>query len=223
MSYSSLHIADSTVRFYWGIKLDLSSTSSFYTNAPFSVSYLSNTYSPNYKMEIHGLGQSEGAVQQMTVTISNADGAIGVLAQGLAGAYRFPQVTIYEWWYDASDFTSTTIQQTKVVGFGRMESPEWGEEELSFRCTPLVSSVAGKVPWKGFGHICPYSVDYKGEQCGSTDATTSTCGGTFTECTARSNTARFGGMRHTPQDGQVFYYGQEGSFIVGAPPQGNAN
>lgn len=218
MSYSSTHVSDNQLRFYWGVRINLASTPVAYTNAPFSITSGGIVFSPSYSLRVNEMGQIRGALGDIGVEIGNADGVIGVLAQALVGKYRFPFVTVSEFWFDASDPSSTTVQDTVVLTFGRMESPSWDESRIRFRVASMVSSSSSNVPYKSMTHTCPLINDYKGEQCGASDASHQTCAGSFTDCSARSNTARFGGFRHAPSDGDTFYFGQDGSFVVGNPP-----
>lgn len=222
MGYRTTHKADTNVRFYWGVRIAMP-TAQLFTNAPFAISYASESYSPSYLMEITSLGQNDQGIQESSVSISNGDGSLGVLFSALAGTYKNPDVIVYEWWFDAADLTSTTIQETIVLANGRAEVPKWTSETASFRVRNAVNSIASKGPWRGYGKSCPYAVDFKGEQCAATTMSYATCDGSFTACGLRSNTPRFGGMRHSPKDGQVIHYGQDGSFIIGAPPDIPAN
>lgn len=217
-----MSLTSTNQRYYWGIRIAMP-TVQLFTNAPFTVSYGGESYVSNYKMAVSSIGQNDQGIQESSVTISNGDGSLGTLFQALSGSYRNPDVIIYEWKYDEADFSSTTIQETVILANGRAEFPKWTSETVSFRVRNAVNSVASKSPWKGYGKLCPYAHDFKGEQCAATTTSYTTCLGTFADCTARSNTARFGGMRHSPKDGHVIHYGQDGTFILGPPPETPAN
>lgn len=218
MGYRTLHYTDKTIRFHWGIEIFMSTVQRF-TDAPFDVSYGGNTFTRDYYLNITSLGQSNNSISNTSVEISNGDAGIGVLAQAISGKYRNPDVTVYEWWFDASDLTSTTIQETITLVDGRLEAPSWDRSTIKFSIMPFNSSLAGKAPWRAYRHSCPLTVDYRGEQCGAGyNASYPTCGGSFADCTLRANTARFGGMRHVPKDGAKFRVGSEGgSFVTGSP------
>lgn len=223
MGYRSTRKADSAVRFFWGVKIGGSSPQ-YFTNAPSDISYGGSTYSSDYLISIDNVGHSEDGIQEASVSISNGDGTLGTLASTVFyGADRNPNCTIYQWWYASTDTALATIQETITATVGRVEAVKWTSTTLSFTVRNITNSLASRAPWKGYGHVCPYAVDFKGEQCAATTLSYTSCGGTFQDCTDRSNTARFGGMRHSPKDGQTISYGQEGSFIIGPPPDIPAN
>lgn len=217
MAYRDSHCSDNTVRYSWLVEFMFASPLRL-TNAPVSLSYGGNTYSNQYKVDVTALGYGQNEITEANVTVSNGDAAIGTVVQALSGSERYTPVNIYEVWLDATT-TDTTIQDSYTLIAGRMESPEWDSEQLTFRVVPAVSAVATKFPSGQYVTPCRYRV-YKGSQCGST-GTDPTCDRLWTSCISAgkgNNGARFGGFRHKPAPGQVFWWGN-GSFSLPTRPK----
>lgn len=199
--YIETHRTDPVLRHATLLKLD-TSTPQYLTDADLPVVYGGNTYVPTRSLVVSNVVWSSDGTDFVTanVEIGNGDAAFGVIVSGFTGASRAPGITLYSAWFDLGQ--NVTVQAAWTLISGRCDAPTWDSEKVTFRIVPPADGTAEKLPWRTFGTSCTHR-KFKGGPCGYAGAATS-CDRSFASCTTLGNTARFGGFRYLPAEGQRF-------------------
>lgn len=151
-----------------------------------------NKFSPR-PMQVKGITTSLGDAYDCEITVGDADDLISAAdlatAKGLSGTV----IKVWEAWLDPD----TMVLQATVLRFrGRIETLSMTQSEVSLKCGPY-TNFQGKITprWMASAN-CAYT--YKDLRCGYAGGLT-TCLKTYADCTAHTNTARFGGFRNLPK------------------------
>lgn len=198
-TWISAHKGDTVRGTFWLVKLGLS-TPVYLTGCDQPVVYDGHAFEPD-PLTVEGI-QGDGAA------VSGSGGRLTLIPGGtywqalladIAGGNRTFEVTLWEAWLDPANFPSPVPAEVRLVALTRVEAAEWGRGEIAFTLGPASDPALGRIPFREYQTICSYRA-FKGAQCGYSGVET-TCDRTFDACTARSNTARFGGFTSFLPDG----------------------
>lgn len=213
-AYVTAHKGDTLLKYYWLIEIQSSPVQRL-TMADQSIWYGGVEYTASRSLVLESLSANEADrdVIKMNVRIGNADAAFGILVSGFIGASRSPAAVVYEVWLDAA---AENVVVTPGNGYalisGRVDSPSWDSEWVSFSVVPVLDGTAEKVPSLIYGTTCVHR-RFKGTGCGYVGAATS-CNRSRAACAALGNTDRFLAFPELPPDDKEFTLGFNGSASI---------
>lgn len=213
-AYVTTHKGDAQLRYFWLIEIQSSPVQRL-TMADQDIWYGGVQYLSSRSLSLESLSANEADrdVIRMNVRIGNADAAFGILVSGFIGALRSPVAIVSEVWLDA---TAENMVVTPGNGYtlisGRVDSPSWDSEWVSFSVVPVLDGTAEKVPSLIYGTTCVHR-RFKGTGCAYAGAVT-TCNRSRAACAALGNTNRFLGFPELPPDDAKYDLGVNGRASI---------
>lgn len=170
----------------------------FWTDAPHSVAYDGDTYTQR-AFAVGPLIVGVDGEQVVEILMTDIDKVIRGLLYAESWSYR-PAV-LMEAYLDAD---GAVVGVPTVLADGRADAGSVDliaeDEPVTISLLPEHDAEGAAGPSQEYSSSCRYAKLFKGEQCGYVGGET-TCDGSWTQCGARSNTARFGGFRFSPKPG----------------------
>lgn len=221
-AYVTVHKGDSVLKYYWLIEIQCSPVQRL-TNADQNIVYGGQVYYSTRSLVFDNLSSNEADrdIIRMGVKIGNVgasggtpdNGAFGALVWTFIGTLRAPAATIYEVWGDAgADNVAIAPGNGYALISGRVDSPSWDSEWVTFTVVPTLDGSAEKIPSLIYGSTCVHR-RFKGSGCGYAGAG-ATCNRSFAQCTTYGNTNRFLGFQHLPPDDAEFGLGANGEAVL---------
>ena len=198
-TWIAAHKSDEVRATFWLVKLGLSPPI-YLTDCDQPIVFDFHTFEAA-PISVTGLQSDAAEAGGGRLALAPGDAAwVAVLAAFAAGTRTF-EVTFWEAWLDIEDFPSPVPAEVRAVAATRVEAAEWSREGVVLTLGPASDPALSRLPFREYQTICTYRA-FKGAQCGYSGVET-TCDRTLAACTARSNTARFGGFLSFVKDGQV--------------------
>jgi len=196
-TWIAAHKGDAVRATFWLVKLGLTSPV-YLTDCDQPIVYDGHAFEPD---ALAVTGVQDGAAAGSAggrLTLGTGGPYWQALLADLAGGLRAFEVTFWEAWLDVATFPSPVPAEVRAVAVMRVEAAEWDRSAIVLTLGPAANPVLSRLPFREYQTICTYRT-FKGAQCGYTGAET-TCDRTYAACTARSNTARFGGFLTFPSE-----------------------
>ncbi len=134
-----------------------------------------------------------------TLKVGNVDDTFTSLV--INGTLKKEDISVYEIFFDSAD----AVVGAELLFTGEIDGQALDDQWCTLTLVPADDVNMLQSPRRRIVPSCGFV--FKGTECGYSGAAT-TCAKTYESCSAKSNTAHFGGFRFIPKPGKVFSWGK---------------